>query len=156
MIMVVGGVDVRDLRGREWSDRRRELFGIYSRPRNQSTQAREALSLYAPHSQALQGRMASMEAYAILMIAELFCSGSRSRPCRLLYRGPPSAGFTRTKMFCARRGVVRHGAHAECRQQQLVYLAQVGKARALLGAANSRKRHTPFRRADELHASYHV
>jgi len=80
-----------------------------------------------------------MEAYAILMIAELFCSGSRSRPCRLLVSRPPTGGLHHGRNVRARRGVVRHGAHAECDSSNWVYLAQVGKARALLGAATRRK-----------------
>jgi len=117
-----------------------------------AAQAREALQRYAANTPgvpaAWQGEMYSLEGYAILWLAELYCSGIPLSQAPLEGAQQATRGFTTEELFTRALALFDSALVAGADSAQFVHLASVGKARALLGlgqiaAADSAVRTVP-------------
>jgi len=100
-------------------------------------QAREALVLYASNRadapRAWQGELYALEGYAVLWLAELYCSGIPLTSVPLVGVQQPTRGFTTEELF-ARASVLFDSAMVfGADSARFVSLARVGKGRAELG-----------------------
>lgn len=108
-------------------------YPLYNQPRIEARQAREALALYAPTtSMAWQGRLYSLEAYTILMLAELYCSGIPLSTVTFQGVTTPTPGFTTDELFAHAAALFDTAATIGTDSARFVNFAKVGKARALL------------------------
>jgi len=125
--LVAWGVDERILE--DFS----RVNGIYQRSRVAAQQGREALRRYYPDgSQALQGRLQSLEAYMILFMAEVYCSGVPLTQVPLVGSPTLTRGFSTSELF--EHALVRFDSAIALSvdSTRFVHLARVGKARTLL------------------------
>lgn len=135
------GVTLHDLRdGSTTADPFSGNSLIYSRAfaaihqvRVQAQQAREALRRFHPGApQAWFGRLYAMEGYAIVWLAELFCSGMPLSTVPLDAQPVPSAGLTTEELLERAVATFDTAITLSGDSARFVNFARVGKARALL------------------------
>lgn len=108
-------------------------YAAFHISRVMQSQAREALGLYAPNAQALRGHTQSLQAYAILWLAELFCSGVPLSSASLDGRPNFTAGLSTEELLTTAIVLFDSAIVNSADSANWVNLARVGKGRALLG-----------------------
>jgi len=110
-----------------------EAVGVHTL-RVQSSQAREALLAYAPHTPpAWRARLQAEEAYAIVYLAEFYCSGVPLSTVPLVSGSPTKTrGFTTQEMLEHSVALFDSAITLAGDSTRFRYLAAVGKGRALL------------------------
>ncbi len=110
------------------------LYDQIQRSRVEAQQARQALALYAPTSpRALQGELYATEGYSVLMFAELFCSGIPLSSVPLTGAPTPTRGYSTAELFTTAQALFDSAFTYGGGSPQVLYLAQVGRGRALMG-----------------------
>jgi len=101
-----------------------------------AAQAQQALQLYASGvasvPRAWQGEMYAMQAYAVLWLGELYCSGIPLSSAPLVGAQLPSGGLTTDELFMAAVALFDSALVAGVDSARFVNLARIGKGRALL------------------------
>lgn len=110
------------------------LYRALHHTRVTPAQARQALRLYAPASpKAWQGQLLAYEAFAIVWLAETFCSGIPLTTVPLVGVAALTRGFTTNEMFEQAIVLFDSAITEGADTTRFVNLARIGKARALLG-----------------------
>jgi hypothetical protein len=109
------------------------MYGPLQTTRVVSRQAREALSRYNPGAPpAWHGRLLAQEGYAIVFLAELFCSGIPLSTLSLDGDASYTAGFSTAELLTAAVALFDSAIAVSADSTRFLYLAQIGKGRALL------------------------
>jgi hypothetical protein len=109
------------------------LYTALHQARVAANQARQALEGYAPDAPtAWQGRMASMEGYTVLMLAEYFCSGIPLSEVPLTGDMRFSPGLATPDLLARAVALFDTAIVLSQDSSRFLDLARVGKARALL------------------------
>lgn len=127
--------DVRELpeltRGQSESNDRREYDNLH-KIRGQAQLARAILAEYAPDEQAVRGQLFAIEGYAVIMLADLFCSGVplSSVDFRADYTYKPPS--TTEEMYRHAITLFDSALAVSADSVGIMTLATVGRGRALL------------------------
>jgi hypothetical protein len=109
------------------------LYTALHQARIAASQARQALKGYAPDAPtAWQGRMAAMEGYTVLMLAEYFCSGIPLSEVPLTGDMQFSPGVATPDLLARAVALFDTAIVLSQDSSRFLNLARVGKARALL------------------------
>jgi hypothetical protein len=112
------------------------FYGFIHSTRISAQQGREALQRYAPPPSAplaWQGQLYALEAYTILWLAEMYCSGIPLTSVPLEGSVAPTRGFTTQELFERAVTLFDSAIALTADSARFLNLARVGKGRALLG-----------------------
>jgi hypothetical protein len=122
--------------GKETDNMQASVYASLQAARTAAFQARQALQRYgAPGSDALIGRMYSLEAYSIVYLAEYFCNGVPLSQTPLVGDPVPAAGSTNDEMYAIASALLDTAITLSADSANFLNLAKVGKGRVLLDQA---------------------
>jgi len=109
------------------------IYQLINQSRAGLQEAREALRLYAPGTEAMRSQLQALEANTVLWLAENWCSGVPLSVVHLIGSPEPTGPLSTTELLQRAVAMFDSSIALNADSMRFVNLAKVGKARALLG-----------------------